>query len=265
MSPGLFFGAGIHFWGGEYENTKRFRELDEKNLIPNFLDSTSTDHLKDEFSGVNISFGVLLKLNDQIRIGASIVSPVTLKTDENWDYTDTYQWEDGYQEETSDAGSSTTKIHSPWIMRAGLSLNEGPVLVSAETELINYTEFKYLTDPPELKWDKNQVNLEIQRAFRNVMNYRIGAELTLPRDIQLRGGYAFYPSHIKNAGSGVDRKVYSIGAGLKLMDQVRFDFSYGYTSWSVYPPFERNIFQNTYKIDEKIEARNFLFTFSYLM
>jgi long-subunit fatty acid transport protein len=267
MAPGLFLGASMNIWGGENDYTWQFREIDEKNLYT-YSDSTSTEHIATDFSGINLSFGVLIKVMDRVSVGATVITPVTLRAKENWDYTDAFNWDadQGLEPEVaSDEGSSEYKVRAPWIVRGGLAVNPGPVLISAEGEFHNYSQYEYTTHPPQDDYSQTQANMDIKRNFRNVLNTRVGAELTLPfAAAKLRAGYAIYPSHLKDAGSNLDRKVVSFGAGFKFMDQLVLDIAAGLTSWDP-QAYDTSVFGQYNSIQEKINARNILFTFTYLM
>jgi len=264
VAPDAFIGFGFHLWGGSYENTKRFRELDSADRIPNFRDSTSTDHFKDEFSGFNVSFGTLVKFRDKVRLGLAVFSPGTLKASERWDYVDTFAWEDGYSE--SDSGYSDrptlTKIRSPWVFRAGLAVIQGPLTVSADGELADYSQSRYLTDPPEADLSQSDANFSIQRNLQNTLNTRVGAELRVLKGLSLRAGYAFCPSAFKSAPTGADRQTYSLGAGFVFLDQFNLDLAFTAGSWKQYPVYQRNVFGNTYLIPESFSVRNILVSFS---
>jgi len=267
MAPGLFLGAAMNIWGGDDDYTWQFREIDEKNLYT-YSDSTSTEHIATDFSGINLSFGILMKVMDRVSIGATVVTPVTLRARENWDYADVFNWDADQAEDpevVSDNGDSEYKVRAPWVVRGGLAVHPGPVLISAEGEFQNYSQFEYVTHPPQEDYSQTQANMDIKRNFRNVINTRVGAELALPfADARLRAGYAIYPSHIKDTDSKQDRKVVSFGAGFRFMDQLVFDITAGLTSWDP-PAYDTLLFGRFFPIQEKINARNILFTFTYLM
>jgi long-subunit fatty acid transport protein len=259
ISPGLLLGAGVHIWGGDRDYTRQFVGPRNVNI---FYDSTSTDHISSEFSGVNFSFGTLMKVNDRLRVGIAFVSPVELRAKESWDWSDTYtaMEKDTFLVDSlvSDSGNDEYKIQCPWIIRGGIAGNIGPVLLSGDVELVNYSQIQYTTEPPSDSWNKTQANLAIQNNFKNALNYRFGAEITLPfLDGKIRGGYAYYPSPFKDAPSKQNRTVYSIGAGAKFLNQWALDVAYSFTDWEL-PTSDQYV-------QEKIGAKNFLFSFTYFM
>jgi long-subunit fatty acid transport protein len=267
MAPGFFAGAAMNIWGGDDDYTWQFREIDRKNLYT-YSDSTSTEHIATDFSGINLSFGILMKIMDRVNLGATVVTPVTLKSKESWDYTDAFNWDpdQGRDPETvSGSGKSEYKVRAPWILRGGLAVRPGPLLLSADGEFMNYSQFEYTTPPPQDGYSQTQANIDIKRNYKNVLNTRVGAEWTLPfAGARLRAGYAVYPSHLKSADSKQDRKVVSFGAGFRFMDQMVLDVSAAMTSWTP-APYDVSIFGSSYSIQEKIKSRNILFTFTYLM
>ncbi|OPX35278.1 hypothetical protein B1H10_01655 [candidate division KSB1 bacterium 4484_188] len=55
-------------------------------------------------------------------------------------------------------------------------------------------------------------NRFIRQDYRETLNYHLGGELALPgSNMYLRGGYAVYPSPLKDADSDMDKKYYSGG------------------------------------------------------
>jgi hypothetical protein len=266
MGPGLFLGAALHIWGGDDDYTWQFREIDEKNyyFISNY---TSTEHIASDFSGINLSLGTLVKVLKGVTLGATVVTPVSLKSKENWDDSNVTVWDPDQAKAdstASDNGMSEYKIVAPWILRIGLAVQPGPLLISAEAEMVDYSQIKYTTDPPISDYSQTQANMDIRRDFQNVMNTRVGAELALPfADGRLRVGYAIYPSFSKNAGSAQTRKVVSFGAGFRLNNQLALDIALGMTSWST--SYDASVYNNALSINDKINARNIFLTFSYLM
>lgn len=254
VGPGVWMGLGFHIWGGDDDYIWQFRELDEKDNYT-FHDSTSTEHIATELSGVSLNIGTLVSIEDHIRMGVTILTPVTLKAKEFWDYTEIFTWDNGTQDFDKEChGHWVYKIRSPWIFRAGLAGQIGPLLVSGDIERIAYSQYRYTTASPTQ--DKVSANLEIRRNLEDVWNYRIGGELSLPyKEVKLRAGYAFYPSPWKSLSSFQDRKVFSIGGGIRIIPQWQLDVAYAVTSWKIspYDVIER----------ESLDAQNLFVTLSY--
>jgi long-subunit fatty acid transport protein len=247
---------GMHIWGGDNDYVWQFRELDEKNVYT-FSDSTSIDHIATEFSGFHFSFGMLMVVREHLRIGATILSPVSLRASETWDFSETFTWDSGEQEPgPSGNGEQRYRLRFPWVFRGGAAASFGPILLTGDAELVNHTQIQYTTDPPESKWNKTQANLAIKHNFKDRVNYRLGIETGLPvPGFKLRGGYAFIPSPWKIASAGEHRKVYSAGLGFAFMERFGADLAFAVTQWER-PGYD--VIEN-----ETFEAKNILLSFTY--
>ena len=260
IAPGLYVGGAFNFWGGENDYTWQFAEVDPLYGGELVSDSTATDHVLTHFSGFNMTLSTLFRLNDVLRVGGAIQTPVTLKSREEWDYTEVFEWDDGYSEVNySENGSYEYKIQFPWILRGGLGLTLGPVCLSADVALKNYNQMKYKTDPPAGA-NMGEANLDIKRNFRNVVDYAVGGELKIPKlPVSLLGGYAFLNAPFKNAINNENRSVISGGIRVRLNANAGLSLSYAVTS------YETTVwdYANDLFIDQSVDLSKFLFSFIY--
>jgi long-subunit fatty acid transport protein len=258
MAPDIFLGGSLNFWGGKNDYTWQFKELDEPHDIWWFSDTTSTEQIVTEFSGINLNLSVLYRYQDRFRFGGTLVTPLTLKSDEDWSYRDVMNWDDGASTTYEDFGKIVYKVQSPWVFRFGAAVDVGPLMVSGNAELVDYSQIKFKTDPPSGNMTQSGANLEIKQNLENVINYCIGGEIEIPKTgVTLRGGYAVYPSPFKDALSGWDRKVYSLGGGFAASDQFEFNLGVGFTSWDGIVGGDIS--------SEEITMRKILVTFLYRM
>ena len=272
MASGLYVGGSVNFWTGSIEDSWKFQEIDEPFDLWEFSDTTSTEHLETKFSGVNFTLAMLYNANNMVRFGAIIQTPVTLTANEDWDYYDIKTWDAGtpYEDSVdvaSEAFSTDYKIRSPWVYRFGGSLNSGPILVSGEVEFYNYGQISYRTDPPVADQTQSEANIEIRENLKNVLNWRVGGEFTIPStDLKLRGGYAVYPSPWKNYSDIQDRKVISFGGGFTFNKQFTLDVAYAYTSWDRFDYYVASSYNyDEYVEDQTFDTYKFLLTFAYRM
>jgi len=233
MAPGLFLGASLNIWVGEEDYTWRMSEKDDLYDLYTFSDTSLTEHTNTRFNGVNVSLGMLYKHNN-FRFGGVISTPVTLTSKEEWDYRETLTMDNGSSTEVFGADPFEYKIQSPWVIRLGGAFSQGPLLISGDVSLINYSQIKYKTDLPD-GTPMAEENIFIKRNFQNVVQYRIGGELSIPNtQLKIRGGYGVYPSHMKDE-PGFEKRVLSFGAGIDMGGQVRLDAAYARTSWDLLP------------------------------
>jgi long-subunit fatty acid transport protein len=72
--------------------------------------------------------------------------------------------------------------------------------------------------------DENRV---IRQDYRETIQYNLGGELFVPGlKMMLRGGYALYPSPLKNAAEDLDKQYYTAGVGFLIDRYVSLDFTY---------------------------------------
>ena len=278
MAPGLFVGGSINFWTGKLDDSWKFQEVDEPYDLWLISDTTSTETIRTEFSGANVTLAMLYRANDMFRFGATIQTPVTLTANEEWEYYDikTWDWDTPWADSAdvaTESGGTDYKIRSPWVYRLGGSLNMGPLLVSGDVEFYNYGQISYRTDPPIAGTTRYDANIEIREKLRNVINWSVGGELSIPgTDAKLRGGYAAYPSPWKEDTDIQDRKVISFGAGYTFNKQFMLDVAYAFTSWDRSDYYVANSYDNDeyrvnpkYVEDGKCETYKFLVSLSYRM
>ncbi|MBN1782809.1 outer membrane protein transport protein [bacterium] len=265
IGPGLYTGLAINFLGGNRDYIKKSTLIDEPYNYWYFSRFDSTDHINTTFSGLSFTMSTLYRAGDKLSFGAVIITPATMKAKENWDYLDDPIFEAdvpdstiGYYPPYYDSYSdySEYKIRSPWIFRFGTAVKQGPVLVSGDIELIDYSQIKYITDPAFEMTSKASANILIRQRLRNVKNISAGAELDVPRmPLLIRGGVAFLENPVQNAQKD-KRTVWSMGIGYRFSDQFHLDLAYGHTEW--------NGVTDRFVTKENITSSKFMATLNYL-
>lgn len=262
-APGLYLGGAFHFWGGEDDYIWHFEEQDPVfiGIEGDVADSISTERILTKFSGINVSFSTLYKMNDLFQFGFCIRSPITLKAHEEWDWTFVYQWDDGYSEFYGDGPYTFEyKIQYPWTLRGGLAFKQGPVTLAADAEIKNYSQMKYKSEPPE-GGSAGEANLNLKRMYHNVIDYSFGAQIRIPKTpVSILGGYALFQAPYKDAASGEDRSVLSGGLQVDLNEQIRLNASCSITDWESATRGEAG-----YPITENIDASRLLISLLYQM
>ena len=259
MGPGLFLGGSINFWTGSNDWTWQYTESYYPDDIMEQSEWITTTHLLTKLTAVNFTLSTLFRHKDIFRFGGAIVTPVSIMAKEDWEYTETSTWDDGYYEvDTTDMGYWEYEIKSPWIFRMGGAIKQGPIMVAADIEFYDYSQIKYTSMTPPDPSYMAESNLDIRDNLRNTMNWRVGGEFTIPNTgLSLRGGYAVYPSPFKNATSDMDREIISFGAGYTFQKQFSLDFAYAFTSWDGNPG---EVIEQ-----ERIETKKMFFSLSYHM
>jgi long-subunit fatty acid transport protein len=210
-------------------NTRRttyFEQLDLNATIPAglaYLDSfTEIDDLTTRGSGLSVSAGFIYRPLDYIRIGASIQSPTWYRLRENFgvSYESLIINEDDSQEgftEDTNPGFYNYNLTTPMRASGGIAFFLGKYgFISADVEYIPYNTIR-LRDEAN-SGAIRESNQFIQNQFKNVLNYKIGAEARL--DIfRVRGGFQYQGDALAGVDQ-LDRSTSSIsgGFGVRLQD-----------------------------------------------
>jgi len=269
----MFVGGAVNFWGGQKDYTWTYAEIGGiydvyDDITDDYLgeimvsDLVDVSHFKESYSGVNLTLSTLYQPNSIVQFGATLISPLTLKGKRDWDILYNEYVYEGYEEyqlpDSTDEGFFESKVSAPWRFRVGAAVHAGPVMLTGEVDLMDYSQIKYKTDPPEgFYLNRTEVNNDIRRNFKSTLNPKFGAEITIPgAGAKIRGGYAIYESHLDDAEAAWDRKVWSVGAGIPIGD-VELNVAYMSTSWEGVPD---DLIEA-----EKIEVSKILFSFLYNM
>jgi len=218
IAPKVYFGGSINFWSGTDDYLWKYTESDDVYDIWTFTNFKKTTTINTGYSGLNLTGGFLYYLNNFIKLGVTVETPVTVTGKEDWSYLEKTLWDDNVTtKDSSDNGFTEYKISSPYVFRAGVSINQGPLTISGSAELVDYSQIKY-QDTGYI--EDEETNAEIRQKYRNVTNLAAGGELAIPGSpVILRGGYTIRKSPLKNAASNLDRKIISFGAEFKVNEQ----------------------------------------------
>ena len=279
MAAGLFAGATMNFWGGSRDHTWIAKETggiytvrdlyepgDEYEVM--ISDLTLTNHYIEKYSGLNFTGSFLLRKGG-FRFGAAVETPVTLTCKRDWDVLETEEEYREYYEtnfpddipdtlvfETQEAGFVQSKIRRSWTFRAGLSFEAGPVLLTGDAVLKDYSQIRFLTDPAESIQHRLQANEAIRKNYRQATELRAGIQYRVPGlGLELRTGYALLPSFLKQGAGSENRKVLGFGAGIPFNEQLRMDAGLSQTEWDGIPD---EIISR-----ERIESYSFIVSFQY--
>ena len=276
VAPDVYLGGSVNFWSGFRDLTQKFSEIGGIYEATDVLepgdaweimrpDTIISRTYREEYSGVNFSFGALVKAGEIFRIGGMIKTPVTLTADREWGVRIREQMYPGYEEfqqpDSTDSGFIDYKVQHPWVFRLGGSVKAGLLLLSGDIELNDYSQVQYKSDSPEEGYmNRGEANRDLRRSYRNTMNYHIGGECTVQANVKLRAGYGLYRSPYKDALSEWDRKVVSFGAGFGFGEGFVLDVGYGVVTYKA-PFFE--VIQDEIIQHTKIEMNKILVSLTY--
>ena len=157
-----------------------------------------TEYLRTEGVGVNLKLGVIYKISQALRVGATVHTPTALSLTDTYNNTFAYEYTVGGSSYGGDVyspeydGVSDYKLRTPWRASASAAAVIKKIgFISADVEVVDYTNnrFNFTADVPsqQNESDERAVNSDIQKAYKQAINMRFGAELALD-NFRLRGG-----------------------------------------------------------------------------
>jgi hypothetical protein len=256
----LFVGISAHIHTGGYNKRDVFEEVDDldendgQNGTVAVESVRLTRRLDTDFTGFSARIGVSTRPIPAVRAGLTIETPTWygIRETARFQLQTTF---DGPQPFLSGARSATYgddarenagrtefeyRLRTPWRFGAGLSVEVGPVQLSGDAMLVDWTQMR-LTEVDGLG-DFDDDNDRIEDDFRPVLQARVGTEVDLS-PVLLRAGYAYHPAPISFAdlagtqraadfffGTGVvdgrSRTYLSGGLGYEVGDEVRLDLAW---------------------------------------
>ena len=241
----LFVGGAIGIVSSNRRQVRAFGEADAGGRSFVINDETRTSG-----TGFNARIGAIYRLNDVLRLGASVQTPTYLQLDDTYNtsitstFTPPLQLRDGTQfagtSVKTPPGEYAYALSTPFRASGGVALTAGKQgFLTADVEYVGYGQSRLSGLPDNANGDNNTFSAEnqgIKNAFRNTLNVRLGAEARLAV-FRLRAGYARYGD--PNAGSGPNRsqQFYTVGLGLR-QQNFFLDVAGVYTAYrQLYSPY----------------------------
>lgn len=205
----FYLGASLGITDFYYRENSTLKEWDEEGTIPYLNDFEFNSSLRTYGTGYNFKLGAIFKPVNNLRIGASLVTPTLMKLNDRFETTmgSSITWDDN-SSETFSASSPYNEydyeLTTPFRATLSGALVMGKRgLVSADVEYIDYAMAKLRSGGDGYNFADE--NSDITDLFQPVTNVRLGGEFRLTESFSLRGGYELYPSAFKNMAFGVDQ------------------------------------------------------------
>ncbi len=241
VSPNLDLGATLNFWNGKEEYSLRFEQEDIDNLysvFPGDFDSYALNHnLVTNYKALSLKLGSIMKVNRAIQLGLSMEFPTSFRIIEYYNSNDELVFDDGFVDDVEfEPGEWEYKVKTPYRFDAGIGIQSHNINFSGSITYRDWSQTRFEKPqymPLDLDYsallDENRI---LQQEYRETLNYHLGGEILIPNsNLFLRGGYAVYPSPIKNAIEEMDKIVYSGGIGFKIGNNTYLDITYLRSNW----------------------------------
>jgi len=232
--------------------------------------------------GINFKFGLIYRINKNLRMGLAIHSPTAYGLNEVYDtelsgaviYNDTLRTTSADNPLVSPTGKYEHNFYSPWLFNFNLGIVLGDKdaktkgFIGIEGEYLDYSSAAFslkASDVNATVGDQdyiNQINSAISDNYQGVARAKIGAELAMDK-IRIRAGYRLQTSPYQKAVKGVNdfRNDISLGFGIR-NDDFFVDLAYNYTiAGFEYSPYYATSERNNPRTVNDVNAGIFLLSF----
>ena len=204
----LYIGASIGFPSINYYENTIYSEHSFEDTINGLNGFDYQEELTTYGNGMNLKVGVIFRVNESFKIGASVHSPTYYNIEETYSTLITTHFNEVSYTEDSPLNYFEYKLQTPW--KANLSastiLNKN-ILISGDYEIIDYSSVRMNSDSYRFT-DENEI---ISNLYQKTENIKIGAEMNIKPFI-LRAGYAKLGSAFAN--KDFSRENFSYGLGI---------------------------------------------------
>ena len=217
----LMIGTTIGVPFVKYRQNSSYDESDPDNLVNYFDELNYNEYLQTDGIGINLKLGVIYKVSQAFRLGASFQTPTWLSLTDKFDNSFSYTYTDNNGRSTTDAsspqGTFDYKLATPW--RASVS---GAMLIkkygflSADVEWVDYSANSFnltsdIASNDNQKFERD-LNTVIQKDYTSAVNIRVGGEAVLD-NFRLRAGVNLLGK--PEADESGFNMGYSLGAGVR--------------------------------------------------
>lgn len=202
----LFVGVSAHIHTGEYEQRDVFEEVDDldenngANGTVAFRSLRLTRRLNTDFTGFSTRFGLSAQPISAVRAGFTIETPTWYGITETSSFQLQTEFDDGdtitYGDDARESAGRTEfeyRLRIPWRFGAGLSVELGPVQVSGDAMLVDWTQMRLNEVDGIGNFDLD--NNRIEDDFSPIVQTRVGTDVDLS-PLLLRAGFAYHPAPI---------------------------------------------------------------------
>ncbi|APF20821.1 membrane protein involved in aromatic hydrocarbon degradation [Caldithrix abyssi DSM 13497] len=250
LAPNFSAGATVNFIGGSSDYRLKYLQEDARGtnsydiydadgqLIENFYYNyyQIEQLISTDYSGIELKLGGLWRLNQNLRVGANITFPMKLSVDETWTYADELSYdvyvigEDAtyrFVEPYDSLGQFNYNIKVPFKFDLGFSYTFKNLLLAASGRYVDWTQLELEKGddaPAGYETYFTRQNDMAPLILTDVFSYSLGAQLSiLNNSLQLRAGYRYVPSPIKDSEKSFDKTYVSVGAGFIISKNTQID------------------------------------------
>lgn len=259
VSDKLYTGFSIGLPMIDYHEISTYYEIDELDLVDDFINLQINDELVTEGSGINLKFGLIYNPVKFLRLGAAIHSPTWYTLQDSWQRYFSTQWVTDPQNPTAETplGFYEYNLETPWKANGSIGFIIGKrALINFDYEYIDYSNAKLRADDYDFDFVENQA---IKTSYSTSSNFRVGAEYNLGV-AAIRGGYAYYGSPYRNDLNDGSTQFFTGGLGFRAQNlfvdiaylrSIKMEDYYLYTLNSqneIVNPVNKTVFSNQFLV-----------------
>ncbi|MCX8057677.1 MAG: hypothetical protein N3F03_08730 [Ignavibacteria bacterium] len=273
VAKNLAFGVSIGVISGEFERNRDYSEEDVYNIYnanvktdPNDARTADFEYfklqetLKWELTGFTSKIGLMYRMQDFMRFGATIKFPSIYSIKELYLVDGYSEFGTGFSADIDPPLESKLEyeIWSPFEFGLGFSVTKFGLTISGDVNLTDYTQMEMKGLSPS---KTSKVNRDIKQLFRSVMDYSLGAEYNiLQTGVRVRGGYFTKISPFKDDPKDFDRKYITFGIGYITPEGFSLDFAVVRGTWKNIGDNYGSGVSRTY---QSLKSTDFVFTTSF--
>lgn len=200
----LYLGFGLGISEIRYHTDNSFNETgdlsvsENGNAVTHGFNSNYIQFQNTKGEGYNVRLGILYKLIENIRVGATVTSPTYYTIDDSFNegLNNQITGVDKYVYDPTEY-AIIYNMRTPFKFAGGMSVFLGNIgFITGDVEYMNYTT-THISNSPDYYYTSDYDNSIIKQRYRKVVNAHAGAEIKIADMIFLRGGYGIQGNPLK--------------------------------------------------------------------
>lgn len=249
LSPNVSFGFSLSGKWGTYRYNREYQEIDvfdkynSRDKLGDYYfegehynnvdlqSMTMRENLEQSINGITGSLGVMARLDDFMRFGASIKFPNFYDITEDFSQNASVVFDNGQTIEPpfETRGKTSYKVQTPFVYSAGVSVHTQGITFSAGVEYSDVTQLEFSDAPDAVML----LNNRIVRELVGQTTWGFGAEYEVPLlPMVVRGSFSSTTSPYVKDVPGATLNVFSFGGGFYVAPNIRLDGLFRWTDIS---------------------------------
>ncbi len=198
-------------------------------------------------NGFNLKLGAIYKPSSSVRLGFAFHTPTYYQLDEENNLIMSSQLADSYMYEGTNVFGYDFRTPMKAVFSGAFVINK-VAIISFDAEYLDYASMRYSDGIGGD--DMDDINIDIDRSYEQVFNFRVGGELRVTDQISVQAGYEYYGEPFKSNVSIAD-----VGSLKNELSSVSFGAGYSYKNFFIDAAFKQYT-KNTNIFDQQPNFSN---------